>query len=245
MAEQKPEEAAKEGEHGEEKPKKKGLPILWIIIGLLVVLLVGGAVYFFQFMKGPETEQGKKGKGKEHAEGEKTDEHGEEGEEEEEHAEPEEEHAEEEKHAEEGGEHGKEGEHGAEEPGQGDELGKKVSCPEEHVEGGGHGAPKKAVVTDTFSLDPFIVNLSGATEVKFLKVTVKLKLAKAECTRFVDPHVAEIRDSILMLLSSKEYEMVNTVQGKMELRDEVLERVKNIVKGDRVKGAFFTDFVAQ
>lgn len=89
------------------------------------------------------------------------------------------------------------------------------------------------------------MNLSGDDDVKFLKVTVKLKLAKADCTPLVDPHVAEMRDSILMLLSSKEYTMVNTVQGKMELRDEILERVQHIVKGGKVKAAFFTDFVAQ
>ncbi|MEK7703275.1 MAG: flagellar basal body-associated FliL family protein [Nitrospirota bacterium] len=241
MAEEKPEEAAKEGEHGEGAPKKKGLPILWIIIGLLVVLLVGGAVYFLKFMKGPDDG---KGKGNAHTE-EKKGEHGEEEEpaEEEEHAE--EEHAEEEEHGKEGEEHAEAGEHGEEAAGgHGEEGGgKKVKCPAPPA-AGGHGA-KVAVVSDTFNLDPFIVNLAGATEVKFLKVTVKLKLAKADCTRFVEPHVAEIRDSILMLLSSKEYEMINTVQGKMELRDEVLERVKNIVKEDRVKSAFFTDFVAQ
>ncbi|MBI3358253.1 MAG: flagellar basal body-associated FliL family protein [Nitrospirae bacterium] len=219
MAEEKPEEAGK-GEHGEEeKPKKKGLPILWIIIGLLVVLLAGGAVYFLKFMKGPAKTA--PGKGKIEAK-----------EKEEEHAQDDEP-IEDEEHAKKEGE-----EHVEDEEGHG---GGKVNCPEEKVEGEG----KKKVVSETFNLEPFIVNLSGASDVKFLKVTVKLKLAKAECTRFVEPHVPEIRDSILMLLSSKEYEMVNTVQGKMELRDEVLERVKNIVKGDKVKGAFFTDFVAQ
>lgn len=232
MAEQKPEESAKAGEggegEGEEKPKKKGLPILWIIIGLLVVLLVGGAVYFLMFMKGPDKTA--QGKGKEHSV-EKS-EHAEE----EEHVEEEEEHAEEDAHAEEA-----EGEHGEEEDHVG---GRKVKCPKPAA-AGGHGAPKEEPVSETFDLDPFIVNLSGASDVKFLKVTVKLKLAKAECTPFVKPHVPEMRDSILMLLSSKEYEMINTVQGKMELRDEVLERVKNIVKGDKVTGAFFTDFVAQ
>ncbi len=229
MAEEKPEEAAKEGEQGEEKPKKKGLPILWIIIGLLVVLLVGGAVYFLKFMKGPDKAAGK-GKAKIEAAAKK------ESAEEEEAVKEEEPAKEEEKGKEEKG--GK----GGEEATEGEEHGgAKVNCPKEKV--GGEGKPKP--MSETFKLEPFIVNLSGNADVKFLKVTIHLKLAKEECTRFVEPHVAEIRDSILMLLSSKEYEMVNTVQGKMELRDEVLERVKNIVKGGKVTGAFFIDFVAQ
>ncbi len=236
MAEEKPEEAGKEGEHGEEKPKKKGLPILWIIIGLLVVLLIGGAVYFLMFMKGDEKDA--KGKGKPKVEAGEHKEEGEEHDKEEEPAHEEEpaEHAEEEKHGE--GGHGEGGE------GHAEEGGSKVNCPAE-VLTGGHGGPKPTPVDEIFKLEPFIVNLAGNSDVKFLKVTIHLKLAKKECTLKVTPHLAEMRDSILMLLSSKEYEMVNTVQGKMELRDEVLERVKNIVKGDRVKSAFFTDFVAQ
>ena len=238
MSEEKKEEAGKEAGHeeGEPKAKKKGLPILWIVIGFLVVVL--GAMGGFLFMKGDAKET----KGKKHAKAEHAAEEGSGGEEPaaEEEGEGEEPAATEdgggEEHAaaEEGG-----GEHGG--GSGGDDV--KANCPK-HEEGGGHGA-KAPTYTDTYSLEPFIVNLSGDADVKFLKVTVKLKLAKAECTPLVDPHVAEMRDSILLLLSSKEYTMVNTVQGKMELRDEILERVQHIVKGNKVKAAFFTDFVAQ
>ncbi len=231
-AEEKKEEGGKEAEHEEEAPpKKKGLPTIWIIIGAVFMMaLLGGAfVKFFMLGKG---EGDAKGKGKH-----KTEQADAEHETEEEEGEAEHEEENEEEHADGGEEEHADG--GEEEHG-----GDGVKCPHEE-EGGGHGA-KKAVVTDTFSLDPFIVNLSGESEdAKFLKVTVKLKLAKAECTRFVEPHVAEMRDSILLLLSSKEYGMIKTVQGKMELRDEILERVRAIEKHNRIKGAFFTDFVAQ
>ena len=226
MSEEKPKEAAHHEEEGggeEPKEKKKKLPILWIIVGLLVVLIaVGGALLF---MGGGGEEEGKKDK---HAEKKGHEEEA-----------PPEEHAEESAESGHGGEG--EGEHGG---GGEDEHSANVNCPAPHDEGGGHGAKKEAP-KDTFPLEPFIVNLAGESERKFLKVTVKLKLSKAECTPFVEPHVAEMRDSILLLLSSKEYEMIKSVQGKMELRDEVLERVQHIVKGNRIKAAFFTDFVAQ
>ncbi len=240
MAEEKKEEAKEEGE----EKKKKGLPILWIVIGLILVLGIGGAAAFFLMKGEPEKTAKVSGKDKGHADKSDEEEEG---------------HAEEEKEEEQGeGDHGEEeeegGEHGGadhaeeeeEEEDEGGHGGGSANCPHPPDEGGGgHGAPAKAVVTDTFPLEPFIVNLSGEGDVKFLKVTVKLKLADPECTRFVEPHVAEMRDSILMLLSSKDYEMIRTVQGKMELRDEILERVKTIVRKNRVKGAFFTDFVAQ
>jgi flagellar FliL protein len=218
MSEEKKEEAG-HGEEEGEKGKKKKLPILWIIVGLLVVLIAVGGVLIVMLSGGGGEEKADKHGKKEHVE-EGADEHAEEAPAEGEHA------------AAEG-----EGGHG----GGGDG---EPNCPHAVEEGGGHGA-KGPVLKDIYPLDPFIVNLSGESERNFLKVTVHLKLAKAECMPFVDPHVPEIRDSILLLLSSKEYEMIKSVQGKMELRDEVLERVNHIVKGNRVKGAFFTDFVAQ
>ncbi len=240
MAEEKKAEGKEEEGHEEEEgaKKKKKLPILWIIIGLLVVL--GGVAAALFFMKGDEP---KKGKGKAKTEHAKK---AGEGEEEHEEEEP----AEEEEHAEKGGEdeepkgeeHG--GGDGAEGGGAVDAHGNPIvkNCPA--PEAGGHGAPKAP--PNVFAFDPFIVNLSGdGSEVRFLKITIKLKLATPDCNPFVEPHTAEMRDSILMLLSSKEYDMIKTVQGKLELRDEILARVRNIEKHNRIKSAFFTEFVAQ
>lgn len=97
-----------------------------------------------------------------------------------------------------------------------------------------------------FSLDPFVVNLvSNPSEIRYLKVTIKLQLAKAEYTQEMTDHLPQIRDALLILLSSKDYVALRTVEGKMELRDEILERVNRISKGDKAKAAYFTEFVIQ
>ncbi|MBI3803008.1 MAG: flagellar basal body-associated FliL family protein [Nitrospirae bacterium] len=94
-------------------------------------------------------------------------------------------------------------------------------------------------------LDPFVVNLADTPEIRYLKVTIKLELSKAEYTQVVNDRTPQIRDSMLILLSSKEYAAIRTVEGKMELRDEILQRLNTILGQKVVKTAYFTDFVAQ
>jgi len=97
-----------------------------------------------------------------------------------------------------------------------------------------------------FSLDPFVVNLvSNPSEIRYLKATIKLQVGKADDMQDLSDHLAQIRDALLILLSSKDYVALRTVEGKMELRDEILERVNRVVKGDKAKAAYFTEFVIQ
>ncbi|MDC4205746.1 MAG: flagellar basal body-associated FliL family protein [Candidatus Manganitrophus sp.] len=96
-----------------------------------------------------------------------------------------------------------------------------------------------------FDLDPFVVNLADTPEIRYLKLTIKLELAKEEYTEEVTKRMPQIRDSLLILFSSKEYASIRTVEGKMELRDEILQRLNTILKKGAVKAAYFTDFVAQ
>jgi len=97
-----------------------------------------------------------------------------------------------------------------------------------------------------FSLDPFVVNLvSNPSEIRYLKVTIKLQLAKDEYTKDLTDRLPQIRDALLILLSSKDYVVLRTVEGKMELRDEILDRVNRVAKGEKAKAAYFTEFVIQ
>ena len=107
-------------------------------------------------------------------------------------------------------------------------------------------AAKQDDAGSIFSLDPFVVNLvSNPSEIRYLKVTIKLQLAKADYTQEMTDHLPQIRDALLILLSSKDYVALRTVEGKMELRDEILERVNRIAKGEKAKAAYFTEFVIQ
>ena len=96
-----------------------------------------------------------------------------------------------------------------------------------------------------FSLDPFIVNLAGSQGKRFLKVTVSLELSAPEVHAEVKENIQKIMDSILVLLSSKNFEDVYSVQGKFKLKDEITTRVNRFLILGHIKEAYFTEFIIQ
>jgi len=96
-----------------------------------------------------------------------------------------------------------------------------------------------------FSLDPFIVNLAGSQGKRFLKVTVSLELSAPEVHMEVKENIQKIMDSILVLLSSKNFEDVYSVQGKFKLKDEITARVNRFLVLGHIKEAYFTEFIIQ
>lgn len=96
-----------------------------------------------------------------------------------------------------------------------------------------------------YDLDPFIVNLDDPDQIRYLKVTVKLHLANEKFVPMVEHGLPQIRDTLLILLSSKTYAHIRSVEGKMELRDEIIKRVNTVLKKRVVRTAYFTEFVAQ
>ena len=96
-----------------------------------------------------------------------------------------------------------------------------------------------------FDLDPFVVNLADTTDLRYLKVTIKLELDQATSKPAVEGHIPQIRDNLLVLLSSKDFASVRTVEGKMDLRAEIIQRLNTVLQGDIVKNAYFTEFVSQ
>ncbi|MCH8157246.1 MAG: flagellar basal body-associated FliL family protein, partial [Nitrospinae bacterium] len=96
-----------------------------------------------------------------------------------------------------------------------------------------------------FSLNPFIVNLADSGGKRFLKVTIALELSTQEVHAELKENLHKITDSILVLLSSKTFEDVYSVQGKFKLKDEIATRVNRFLIVGHVKDAYFTEFVIQ
>jgi len=105
--------------------------------------------------------------------------------------------------------------------------------------GGGH-APGAI-----FDLEPFIVNLADSPEIRYLKLTVKLEVDGVDPATELAPRMPQIRDAILVLLSSKDAAAVKSPQGKVQLRDEITKRVNDLLPKPAVHAAYFTEFVVQ
>ena len=96
-----------------------------------------------------------------------------------------------------------------------------------------------------FDLDPFIVNLADTPEVRYLKLTLKLEVDSEAVAAELSARIPQIRDAILVLLSSKDVNAVRTTQGKFQLRDEITQRINGLLRKPGVRSAYFTEFVVQ
>ncbi len=94
-------------------------------------------------------------------------------------------------------------------------------------------------------LEPFIVNLAGSQGKRFLKVTMTLELNDPGTRPEYNDNTERIVDSVLVLLSSKTFEEVYSVQGKFKLKDEITTRVNRFLLVGHVKDVYFTEFVIQ
>ncbi len=96
-----------------------------------------------------------------------------------------------------------------------------------------------------YPLEPFIVNLADTPDLRYLKVTITLDLFRPAYASALDTKTPQIRDSILILLSSKDSSSIRSIEGKMELRDEIVQRVNGVFEENMVMTAYFMDFVTQ
>ena len=92
-------------------------------------------------------------------------------------------------------------------------------------------------------LETFIVNLAGAKGHKVAKVNMELELQGDRAAEEIDKRKAQIRDIIIILLSSKTYEEVSTREGKNNLRNEIKDTINSFLVQGKITGVFFTEFI--
>lgn len=104
-----------------------------------------------------------------------------------------------------------------------------------------HGPPA------IFALEPFVVNIRDNADIRYLKLKVEFEVGAAgkEIKEEFDPYLPQVRDSILMLLTSKTLDEVKDVPGKNRLRQEIMTSACRIFPRGKIKQVFFTDFVVQ
>lgn len=103
-------------------------------------------------------------------------------------------------------------------------------------------ALEKPVIKD---LDTFLVNLSDPGGERYLKITIQLKLSSEAALAEFDTRSAELRDAILMLLSSKEYDDISSLSGKLALKRSLADSLNRILKQGQVLDIYFTEFLVQ
>jgi flagellar FliL protein len=116
----------------------------------------------------------------------------------------------------------------------------------------GQDALKSMAVSDgpadmgpIYSLDTFIVNLLGSKGKNYLKAKIDLEIDNIKTKEEIDKRLPQFRDSILTLLSSKTDDDIKTLEGKFQLRTEIVALLNQHLRTGKVVNVFFTDFIVQ
>jgi len=109
------------------------------------------------------------------------------------------------------------------------------------------GAPEAAVPTvgPMVAMEDFIVNITDADGTRYLKASMTLELATPEGLTEVEERKAQVRDTILLYLSSKTFEEIRDLQGKLQLRADLIGKLNALLEKGKIKTIYFTDFVVQ
>lgn len=95
------------------------------------------------------------------------------------------------------------------------------------------------------TMDDFIVNILDAEGTRYLKASMTLELESPEALAEVEERKAQVRDAILLYLSSKTFDEIRDLQGKLQLRADLIGRLNGLLSSGKVKTIYFTDFVVQ
>ena len=113
------------------------------------------------------------------------------------------------------------------------------------TEEGTEGEEEPDTIGPMYSLDSFVVNLAEAGGNRYLRVTMELELADEMLRSELDQRLPQVRNAMLMILPSKRPDEINTVDGKLALRDQLIDELNSFMTSSEITNIYFTEFVIQ
>lgn len=106
-----------------------------------------------------------------------------------------------------------------------------------------------ATETHYLPLKKMVVNFAQKGPVKYLQVEMELMAHDPVVLDVVTEHMPAVRNDMLVLLASQNFETLSSREGKEQLRGELLAVARRIVKQnaglDGPQAVYFTNFVMQ
>ncbi|WP_456324311.1 flagellar basal body-associated FliL family protein [Desulfonauticus submarinus] len=99
--------------------------------------------------------------------------------------------------------------------------------------------------TEIYTLPSFIVNLADPLGRRYLKLSMDVELKNKKVVEEMEKKLPQIKDAIILLLSSKTFTDISTVKGKLELKSEIVARLTQILGQGKVLRVYFTELVVQ
>lgn len=95
-----------------------------------------------------------------------------------------------------------------------------------------------------YTLAPFNTNLDGIPR-RLVRLTLSLEMMDEEGYEEVIGIAPQARDSIMRILNNKTFLDVETVQGKLHLKNEIIADLNTALSKGVVKNVYFSELVVQ
>ncbi len=95
-----------------------------------------------------------------------------------------------------------------------------------------------------YTMDKFVLNLSGVPK-RTIRLQVNLDMISPVAFQEIMDfdNRAKARDKIVRILNEKTFDDLETIQGKLFLKDKIVAEVNQVLDKGLVKDVYFTDFV--
>lgn len=113
------------------------------------------------------------------------------------------------------------------------------------AEGTDVAAGGEGFVDRVLALEPFVVNITGHDYARYLKVKIEIEAESPTVRDELEQRLPQVRDGIIVLLSSRRLADVTDFEGKVLLKEAIAERVTGMLETGEVRQVMFTEFVVQ
>lgn len=98
---------------------------------------------------------------------------------------------------------------------------------------------------DLVTLPTFVVNLADPLGRRYLKLSMDVEVSDEKAVMEINASQSKIRDAVILLLSSKSFQELSTIESKILLKKQLVERLNQVLGGPKVLRVFFTEMVVQ
>ena len=95
-----------------------------------------------------------------------------------------------------------------------------------------------------YTMEPFNTNLEGVPR-RLIRVAMSLEMMDEEGYEEIITISPQARDSIMRILNAKSFGDVESVQGKLQLKNQIVAELNNNLKKGVVKNVYFSELVVQ
>ena len=126
--------------------------------------------------------------------------------------------------------------------------GGSAPAPESGAKGGGHGeeaAPVEEEGPVNVDFKTFISNLNDLGGRRMIKLTMSVEADTQDLADEINLKMPQLRDTILLLLSSVQSDDVSGLDGKQRLKNQMLNRINPSLTKGKIRNLYFSEIVVQ